>query len=114
MLTKTGLIAQISRYFPDLTEKEIVIAVNLILSQIQQSLISKKRVEIRDFGSFDLRYRAARISHNPRTLKKISVPEKYAVHFKCGKELKEKVNANQHLPIQKQDKFKKDNRDKTK
>ena len=101
MFTKTNIITEISRYFPHLPEKDITSAVNLILSHIQSSLVSKKRIEIRDFGNFDLRHRAARISHNPKTLKKVSVPEKYAVHFNCGKALKESVNASQHIPIQK-------------
>lgn len=101
MLTKSHLIAEISKFFPHLPEKDVSDAVNLILEKIVQSLIAGKRIEIRDFGNLDLHYRAPRQAHNPKTGKKLTTSAKYVVHFKCGKELKELVNQNKHLPIRK-------------
>jgi integration host factor subunit beta len=51
-----------------------------------------KRVEIRGFGSFDLNHRPARVGRNPKTGKRVDVPEKYVPHFKAGKELRDRVD----------------------
>jgi len=58
------------------------------------------RIEIRGFGSFNLHFRPPRRAHNPKTGEKLVTNPKYAVHFKPGKELREKVNGNRHLPIE--------------
>ena len=50
------------------------------------------RVEIRDFGIFSLRHRAERLARNPKTGVSLVTPSKYIVHFKPGKELRERVN----------------------
>ena len=54
--------------------------------------MSKGRVEIRGFGSFETRYHKPRNAHNPRTGEKLRSKGKYSPHFKAGKELKEAVN----------------------
>ena len=58
------------------------------------------RIEIRGFGSFNLHFRPPRRAHNPKTGEKLVTNPKYAVHFKPGKELREKVNGNSHIPIE--------------
>lgn len=50
------------------------------------------RIEVRGFGSFSLRYRPPRLARNPKTGERLQAACKYAVHFKPGKELKERVN----------------------
>jgi integration host factor subunit beta len=70
--------------------------VNAIIRKIFQDMAaclgSGGRVEIRDFGIFSLRCRAERIARNPKTGENLEVPSKYIVHFKPGKELRERVN----------------------
>ena len=56
------------------------------------SLASGKRVEIRGFGSFSLRYRAPRLGRNPKTGESVGLPSKYVPHVKPGKILRDKVN----------------------
>ncbi len=51
------------------------------------------RIEIRGFGSFTARTRAPRLVRNPKTGVMLQAPEKLSVHFKPGKELKERVNS---------------------
>ena len=51
------------------------------------------RIELRNFGVFEVKKRAARNARNPRTGDKVLVPEKYVVTFKPGKEMEARVGA---------------------
>ena len=100
MLIKSELITEISKKLSHLPEKDIALAVNSIIEQMSTVLSGGGRIEIRGFGSFSLHYRPPRKAHNPKTGEKLVTEPKYAVHFKPGKELREQVNANRHVPIQ--------------
>jgi len=52
---------------------------------------SDHRIELRNFGVFEVKKRAARKARNPRTGSRVDVPEKYVVTFKPGKEMEERV-----------------------
>lgn len=52
---------------------------------------SRHRIELRNFGVFEVKKRAARKARNPRTGERVEVAEKYVVTFKPGKEMEEKV-----------------------
>jgi len=49
------------------------------------------RIELRNFGVFEVKKRAARKARNPRTGEKVFVAEKFVVTFKPGKEMEERV-----------------------
>lgn len=100
MLIKSQLIAEISKQQSHLPEKDIAQSVNSVLEQMSTILSDGGRIEIRGFGSFCLHYRPPRKAHNPKTGEKLVTQPKYAVHFKPGKELREQVNANRHLPME--------------
>lgn len=100
MLIKSQLIAELSQALSHLPEKDIALAVNTIIEQMSDVLSRGGRIEIRGFGSFSLHYRPPRRAHNPKTGEKLITAPKYAVHFKPGKELRERINANRHVPIQ--------------
>jgi nucleoid DNA-binding protein len=71
-----------------LKTKEIV---QKTFDAIVETLLEEKRIELRNFGVFEVKKRAARKARNPRTGDKVFVPEKYVVTFKPGKEMEEKV-----------------------
>lgn len=100
MLIKSELIAEISKHLSHLPEKDIALAINSIIEQMSDTLSQGGRIEIRGFGSFSLHFRPPRKAHNPKTGEKLVTAPKYAVHFKPGKELRDQVNANRHVPIQ--------------
>ncbi|HHT9156820.1 MAG TPA: HU family DNA-binding protein [Candidatus Tripitaka californicus] len=50
------------------------------------------RIELRDFGVFEIRQRAARKARNPRTGAEAFVPAKNVVVFKVGKLMRERVS----------------------
>jgi integration host factor subunit beta len=92
-MTKSELIAQLAQRYPQLVAKDAEYAVKMILDAMTSSLLSGHRIEIRGFGSFGLNYRPPRVGRNPKSGDKVQVPEKYVPHFKAGKELRERVDA---------------------
>ena len=77
---------------PQLVERDVTLAVWLMLDQMATCLTGGGRIEIRGFGSFSLRFRRARIARNPSTGTPVSLPARYAVHFKPGMKLRERLN----------------------
>ena len=61
------------------------------LDAIIQTLVSEGRIELRNFGVFEVKQRAPRKARNPRTGDKVYVPSKNVVTFKPGKEMEELV-----------------------
>lgn len=91
-MTKSELIERITDRHPDLSGKDIELAVKTILDTMSQALSQGDRIEIRGFGSFSLHFRNPRVGRNPKTGESVSLKGKYVPHFKPGKELREQVN----------------------
>jgi len=91
-MTKSDLIDKLAARSPQLLSKDADLAAKTILEAMADALSNGHRIEIRDFGSFNLNYRPPRIGRNPKSGEKVSVPAKYVPHFKAGKELRERVD----------------------
>lgn len=91
-MTKSELIERIAEQQPQLSTKDVELAVKSILEHMSNSLSSGERIEIRGFGSFSLHHRAPRMGRNPKTGDAVKLPGKFVPHFKPGKELRERVN----------------------
>ena len=65
--------------------------VQLTLDSIVEILSTEKRIELRNFGVFEVRTRKARKARNPRTGAEVMVPSKQVVTFKAGKIMEEKI-----------------------
>lgn len=61
------------------------------LDEIIRELGEGNRLEFRDFGVFEVRFRAARIAQNPKTMEKVKVPPKRTVKFKVGRVMKRRL-----------------------
>lgn len=92
-MTRSELIAKLAQRFPSLTHQDAEESVATILDAIGDNLAKGGRAEIRGFGSFRLNVRPPRIGRNPKTGERVSVPEKAALHFKPGVEMKDRVNS---------------------
>ncbi len=66
--------------------------IDTIFSAMEESLKRGERIEIRGFGSFEIRSYKAYQGRNPRTGNTVQVKPKRLPFFKVGKELKERVN----------------------
>ncbi len=91
-MTKSELIERITDQQPQLSVKDVELAVKAIIDQMTLTLASGNRVEIRGFGSFSLHHRAARTGRNPKTGESVQLEAKSVPHFKPGKEMRERVN----------------------
>lgn len=89
-MTKKEIVKTISDEMglTQLKTKEIV---QKTFDAIVDALVTEGRIELRNFGVFEVKKRAARKARNPRTGDKVHVPEKYVVTFKPGKEMEQRV-----------------------
>ena len=89
-MTKKEIVKTISEEIglTQLKTKEIV---QKTFDAIIEALVEDRRIELRNFGVFEVKQRAARKARNPRTGEKVFVPEKFVVTFKPGKEMEERV-----------------------
>ena len=65
-----------------------------VLDAMTLAMATGSRIEIRGFGSFCLNYRPERVGRNPKSGESVVVPAKYVPHFKAGKEMRLRVDAN--------------------
>ena len=97
-MTKKEIVKQISDRIglTQLKTKEIV---QQTFDAIVDTLIEAGRIELRNFGVFEVKQRKARKARNPRTGDKVDVPPKNVVTFKPGKEMEDRVRKMTHIPI---------------
>jgi integration host factor subunit beta len=99
IVVKSELISAVSRKVVTLSQKDVETSVNHILDVMTGALSNGERLEIRGFGSFSLNYQPPRDAWNPKTKEKVATIAKYRPHFRAGKELRERVNANFGKPL---------------
>lgn len=89
-MTKKEIVKAISEELglTQLKTKEIV---QRTFDAIIDTLVEDGRIELRNFGVFEVKKRAARKARNPRTGGQVEVPAKFVVTFKPGKEMEAKV-----------------------
>lgn len=92
-MTKSELIERLVERQAQMTQRDVELAVKLLLDDVIGELAEGGRVEIRGFGSFSVHHRPARRGRNPKTGEAVDIPRKYVPHFKPGKELRERVNS---------------------
>jgi len=91
-MVKSQLVRVIHNKLPELQLSGVESAVNCLLKHMADALVQGKRVEIRGFGGFDLHHRSPRSARNPKTGETVTLPAKVALHFKPGKDMKDRVN----------------------
>ncbi|MDR3635505.1 MAG: integration host factor subunit beta [Isosphaeraceae bacterium] len=89
-MTKKEIVKKISEDI-GLTQLKTKDIVQRTLDAIIHTLVSEGRIELRNFGVFEVKRRAPRKARNPRTGDKVYVPSKNVVTFKPGKEMEELV-----------------------
>ncbi len=89
-MTKKEIVKQISEDLglTQLKTKEIV---QKTFEAIIETLLQEKRIELRNFGVFEVKQRKARKARNQRTGERVDVEPKAVVTFKPGKEMEERV-----------------------
>lgn len=91
-MTKSDLIESLAEHQAHMTQRDVEMAVKLLLESIVTELSEEGRVEIRGFGSFSVHHRPARRGRNPKTGEAVDIPAKKMPHFKPGKELRQRAD----------------------
>ena len=96
-MTKKEIVKDISEQLglTQLKTKEIV---QKTFDAIVDTLLREKRIELRNFGVFEVKRRKARKARNPRTGERVDVEPKNVVTFKPGKEMEERVRNMKDVP----------------
>lgn len=90
--TKKDIVRQIAKKL-DLPQVDTKNVVQSLLDAIVEVLVTDGRLELRDFGVFEVKQRAQRKARNPKTGAEVTVPPRKVVTFKPGKLLQEKARA---------------------
>ena len=92
-MTRSDLINRLADAHPHLYMRDIQRIVDTVFERIALALAEGDRVELRGFGAFSARVHSERLGRNPRTGEAVAVSSKAALHFKAGKELRERLNS---------------------
>ena len=91
-MTKKEIVKRISDSTEELTQLKAKEIVQKTLDTIIEALTeSPHRIELRNFGVFEVRRRKPRVARNPKTNAKVQVPAKNVVTFKPGKEMEDLI-----------------------
>ena len=91
-MNKSDLVNKISKKNAHIKKADIEEATALLTTLISNALSRNNRIEIRGFGTFSVRKRAARLARNPKTGSSITVNSKFHPYFRASKLLRQLVN----------------------
>lgn len=90
-MTKKEIVRSISEKL-NMTQLKTKELVQNVFDCIAETLVEEGRIELRNFGVFEVRKRAARKARNPRTGDEVLVKERHVVVFKSGKALEDALH----------------------
>ena len=96
-MTKKEIVRVISEEL-GLTQQQTKEVVQRTFDSIVETLVREGRIELRNFGVFEVKPRAARTARNPKTGQQVHVPEKFVVSFKPGKVMEQRVQELSEQP----------------
>ena len=91
-MNKSNLVTKIVNLNADVYQKDIVKIVDVFFRTLTKAIVKNDRVELRGFGTFDVKNREARIARNPKNGSIVAVPNKKIPFFRMGKGMKERIN----------------------
>ena len=90
-LTKRDLVVRISNE-SGLVQQQVLDVVQKTLDYIADALAKGDKVELRNFGVFEVKVRKARVGRNPNAPETdVPIPQRSVVKFKAGKEMRADV-----------------------
>ena len=89
-MTKKEIVKQLSEKY-NLTQVDTKQVVQGTFDAIIEAIARYDRIELRNFGVFEVKQRAARKARNPRTGAEVLVPPKKVVVFKPGRLMEDKI-----------------------
>src|SRR5947207_12974954 len=83
-MTKSELVQRLADANPHLYQRDVEVIVTAIFDEIAAALARGDRVELRGFGAFSVKHRAARVGRNPRTADSASVADNHIAFLQSG------------------------------
>jgi nucleoid DNA-binding protein len=81
-----------------LTQGQLMEVIQCAFAGITEALLTEGRIELRNFGVFEVKRRKPRKARNPRTGDRVKVPAKLVMTFKPGREMEERVGRLTSVP----------------
>lgn len=88
-MPRSDLLIQRNR---NLSSATVELAIKMLLEHISENLAADGRIEIRGFGSFNVRKRSARLARNPKTGESVPLGEHGRIHFKPDLQLRDRIH----------------------
>jgi nucleoid DNA-binding protein len=98
-MTKKEIARKIAEHF-GITQLLALEAVQMVFDSILETLVDEGRIELRNFGVFEVKRRRAKQARNPLTGERVVVPARSVVTFKPGLEMGERVNQSDGVPYE--------------
>lgn len=92
-MNKSDLIEAL-RAETGLTKAKAEAVVDIFFGKMTDALVRGDRIEIRGLCSFYVKEYKAYVGRNPKTKEPVQIKPKKLPFFKCGKELKERVDVH--------------------
>src|SRR4051795_4822277 len=90
-MTKRDLVIRISNE-TGLVQQQVLDVVQKTLDYIAEAVSNGRKVELRNFGVFEVKVRKARVGRNPNNPgTDVPIPQRAVVKFKPGKDMREDV-----------------------
>jgi integration host factor beta subunit len=93
-MTKNDLIKKLQEELKTYSLKDVAYVVDIIFGSMTDAIKRGERIELRGFGSFEIRERKPRMGRNPKSGAEVKLKERKVPFFKTGKELRIMVNNN--------------------
>lgn len=93
-MTKNDLIKKLQEELKSYSLQDVTYVVNIIFASMIDAIKRGERIELRGFGSFEIRERKARMGRNPKSGAEVKLEKRKVPFFKTGKELRIMVNNN--------------------
>ncbi len=91
-MTKSELVNVLAQKAPHVSHKDMERIVSSIFTKMTDALSGGERIELRGFGTFEVRVRKPRQGRNPKSGQVVTLGVRKVPFFKAGKELKDIVN----------------------
>lgn len=91
-MTKNDLIKKLQEEWNSYSPKDVNYVVNIIFDSMIDAIKRGERIELRGFGSFEVRERKPRMGRNPKSGVAVKLKERKVPFFKTGKELRTMVD----------------------
>mgnify|MGYP001257628504 FL=1 len=92
-MSKPKIIKELKTKNPNIKSEDLEKIFDLFLEEIIETLLNKKSIEIRSFGTFFVKeIKEKKQARNPKTGENIYVPKRNKIRFRASKRLKELIN----------------------